>query len=90
MNTQARSFDQLATRMGFTGILQGHYVSEKVYGFIQKVDGAMSAAKILVQRWVSNSAGRRELARLDAHMLRDIGLEPYEVQREISKPFWRS
>lgn len=90
MNTQARSFDQLATRMGFTGILQGHYVSEKVYSFVQKVDGAMSATKSLLQRWVRNSTGRKELARLDARMLRDIGLEPFEAQREISKPFWRS
>jgi uncharacterized protein YjiS (DUF1127 family) len=90
MNTQARSFDQHATRMGFTGILQGHYISEKVYGFIQMVEGAMSSVKNLVQRWVRNSTGRKELARLDAHMLRDIGLEPFEVQREISKPFWRS
>lgn len=90
MNTNTRGFEFHAIRFGFNGILHGHYVSEKVYSFIQMVEGAMSSAKSLVQRWVRNSTGRKELARLDARMLRDIGLEPFEVQREISKPFWRS
>jgi len=90
MNTNERGFEFHAIRFGFNGILQGHYVSEKVYNLIQKVEGAMSFTKSLVQRWVRNSAGRKDLARLDARMLRDIGLEPFEAQREINKPFWRS
>jgi uncharacterized protein YjiS (DUF1127 family) len=32
---------------------------------------------------------RRILARLDQHMLRDIGLSPDEVRTESTKPFWR-
>ena len=32
---------------------------------------------------------RRLLARLDAHLLRDIGLSPDEAQSEAAKPFWR-
>ena len=32
---------------------------------------------------------RRTLARLDAHLLRDIGLSPDDAQSEAAKPFWR-
>jgi uncharacterized protein YjiS (DUF1127 family) len=32
---------------------------------------------------------RRLLARLDPHLLRDIGLSPEDAQAEASKPFWR-
>lgn len=34
-------------------------------------------------------AERYRLAQLDAHMLRDIGLDPQEARRECSKPFWQ-
>jgi uncharacterized protein YjiS (DUF1127 family) len=32
---------------------------------------------------------RRLLARLDPHLLRDIGLSPDDAQSEAAKPFWR-
>ena len=32
---------------------------------------------------------RRQLARLDDYMLRDIGLSRADVEPEIKKPFWR-
>lgn len=32
---------------------------------------------------------RNRLARLDAHLLRDIGLDPQEARRECAKPFWQ-
>jgi uncharacterized protein YjiS (DUF1127 family) len=32
---------------------------------------------------------RRLLSRLDAHILRDIGLSENDAQREAAKPFWR-
>lgn len=36
------------------------------------------------QRWRS----RRALAELDDHLLRDCGITPAQVDREIDKPFW--
>ncbi len=33
---------------------------------------------------------RTELARMNAHMLRDIGMTFAEAEREASKPFWRA
>lgn len=31
---------------------------------------------------------RRALGRLDAHLLKDIGLEPRHVRQELARPFW--
>ena len=39
--------------------------------------------------WMERSKQRRELARLDDHMLEDIGYSRTEVQKEIAKPFWK-
>jgi uncharacterized protein YjiS (DUF1127 family) len=33
---------------------------------------------------------RRLLARLDAHLLRDIGLSPEAARTECAKPFWQA
>jgi len=43
----------------------------------------------LLARWRRRAADRRNLARLDDFMLRDIGLARADVEMEISKPFWR-
>lgn len=32
---------------------------------------------------------RLRLGHLDAHLLRDIGLDPQEARRECAKPFWQ-
>jgi uncharacterized protein YjiS (DUF1127 family) len=42
-----------------------------------------------LQRWRERAYSRRELARFDRRMLRDIGVAPYDAGREIAKPFWR-
>jgi uncharacterized protein YjiS (DUF1127 family) len=39
--------------------------------------------------WHGRWQQRRRLARLDARMLRDIGLTRDEARREIRKPFWQ-
>jgi len=39
--------------------------------------------------WHDRRRQRLALARLDYRMLRDIGLSYADVDREISKPFWR-
>ena len=33
---------------------------------------------------------RRALARLDARLLRDVGISPEQAQAEAAKPFWRA
>jgi uncharacterized protein YjiS (DUF1127 family) len=40
--------------------------------------------------WHRRSASRGDLARLDAHGLRDIGLTRFEAECECAKPFWQA
>jgi uncharacterized protein YjiS (DUF1127 family) len=44
----------------------------------------------LVLTWFERARQRRELSRLSAHMLKDIGLTRADVEAELAKPFWRS
>ena len=39
--------------------------------------------------WRRRGKSRRDLARLDPRMLRDIGLSPKQAARESDKWFWR-
>ncbi len=40
--------------------------------------------------WVQRYQSRRDLARLEGHLLDDIGLTPQEARVESRKWFWRS
>jgi uncharacterized protein YjiS (DUF1127 family) len=42
----------------------------------------------LLARLAARTQMRRQLAQLDERQLRDIGVSPIEVRREIIKPFW--
>ncbi len=44
---------------------------------------------LMLADWDAHRRSRRALGRLDAHLLRDIGLSPDHVQAECAKPFWR-
>lgn len=39
--------------------------------------------------WHERAGLRRAMARLDDHILRDIGLTRQDVELELIKPFWR-
>ena len=43
----------------------------------------------LMLLWMERADQRRQLARLDSHLLKDIGVTRPEAAREASKPFWR-
>lgn len=49
---------------------------------------AVAMAQVVVN-WEIRRQTRRNLAKLDPHLLRDIGLQPHAVQAECEKPFWR-
>jgi len=40
--------------------------------------------------WLRRLRNRHELARLDEAQLRDVGLNPEVVRREVAKPFWQA
>jgi uncharacterized protein YjiS (DUF1127 family) len=42
----------------------------------------------LVRAWRERRRMRRELRWIDAHLLRDAGLDPAEARAEARKPFW--
>ncbi|MCX8509216.1 MAG: DUF1127 domain-containing protein [Rhodobacteraceae bacterium] len=52
-------------------------------------NGLLQTMIRLATTWQTRMRARRALARLDAHMLRDIGLDPLTAERESCRPFWR-
>jgi len=52
--------------------------------------GAFTAFANVIDTWRERNRERRELALLDARSLRDLGLNPSNVQFEVNKPFWRA
>jgi uncharacterized protein YjiS (DUF1127 family) len=51
--------------------------------------GSTSWLSRMVGTWRRRISERQALARLDYRDLRDVGLSGWEVDRELSKPFWR-
>ena len=41
----------------------------------------------LLARWYDRHMQRRDLAEIDDHLLRDLGLTPQDVRRECAKSF---
>ncbi len=50
----------------------------------------LAAAFALIGTWHDRARERRELARLDERLLRDIGVSRYDALAEARKPFWRA
>jgi uncharacterized protein YjiS (DUF1127 family) len=51
--------------------------------------GRVMRALTTLREWRRRAKGRRELARLDERMLRDIGVTRAEAVFLSSKPFWK-
>ena len=45
-------------------------------------------AVALLKTWAVRARSRRHLARLEPHMLRDIGVPDFEARVETQRPFW--
>ena len=54
------------------------------------VEPGLPAPVRLLLKIIRRLRARRELAALDADQLRDVGLDPDMIRREIAKPFWRT
>jgi uncharacterized protein YjiS (DUF1127 family) len=44
----------------------------------------------LLARWYDRYRQRLDLAEIDEHLLRDLGLTPEDVRRECAKSFWQA
>lgn len=51
--------------------------------------GTFTAFNEILATWRRRARERNELARLDRHTIRDLGLSEGDVLFEASKPFWR-
>ncbi|PJF10904.1 DUF1127 domain-containing protein [Pseudorhodobacter sp. MZDSW-24AT] len=48
------------------------------------------AAAVRVMAWETRQRTRKDLRRLDGHLLRDIGVDPLTAEAEASRRFWES
>jgi len=51
--------------------------------------GAFRGSFACIRLWKARARQRRRLSRLDAYLLRDIGVSAEDAAREAAKPFWR-
>ena len=51
--------------------------------------GLIQTLTRIVNAWQQRIRARRALSLLDAHLLRDIGLDPFTAEREATRPFWQ-
>ncbi len=58
--------------------------------FVHAVDGGLDSMVDTLLSWQRRHKDRMHLMALDDRLLRDIGISPADVDREASKPFWRS
>lgn len=58
-------------------------------GILRAFSKILLAAVVIIELWMERARQRRQLARLDEFQLKDIGLSRADVEKEVSRPFWR-
>lgn len=46
-------------------------------------------AAVMVMAWETRARTRKHLRNLDAHLLKDIGVDPYSAGTEADRRFWQ-
>ncbi|MGE5146466.1 MAG: DUF1127 domain-containing protein [Candidatus Eiseniibacteriota bacterium] len=73
----------------WTLTLERKHLGHAGAGLLRRLSAAAVRATDTVYLWLERARDRDKLAGLDAHILKDIGIGRSEIEREISKPFWR-
>jgi uncharacterized protein YjiS (DUF1127 family) len=60
------------------------------HGFSTPLAGSLGALGHVIATWRGRARMRKELTMLDRRMMRDLALNPGDIEFEISKPFWRA
>jgi uncharacterized protein YjiS (DUF1127 family) len=68
---------------------RGTYLPKGECSACRMVVALLNDAASLARLWSRRRNERRMLAAFDWRTLRDIGVTPSEMAREINKPFWR-
>ena len=69
---------------------RGPYARQDEMSLCRGIAELVQAGLVQIRVWGKRARARRELARLDLRMLRDIAVTPSEAERECGKPFWRA
>lgn len=76
-------------KLDITQIFEGLDISGAVYNFITRVEQYAISVNNTISTWIKRAKDRKQLANMNDHMLKDIGLYRHEVQYEASKYFWQ-
>ena len=66
------------------------YATRNWSRFVHAVDDGLESVVDTLLTWQRRHKDRMHLMALDDRLLRDIGISTADVDREASKPFWRS
>jgi uncharacterized protein YjiS (DUF1127 family) len=58
--------------------------------FSAKLSALLREAVATPHQWAQRRHERRALLQLDDHMLRDIGIDRFQVEEMAARPFWRA
>jgi uncharacterized protein YjiS (DUF1127 family) len=86
-----RHFAEMATEFRWTEVARGKGASRTRTNF--REPRIADEIVRLLSLWRTRNAERRllaELAALDDHTLRDIGIDCADLRLQVSKPFWRA
>lgn len=72
-----------------SSFLDSTAISARVYAIVLLAERSALSMKETLAVWAGRVHGRKDLARLTVRQLEDIGLEPFQAQAEINKPFWK-
>ena len=64
-------------------------IAALIFAAVERIEGIGVGIGKAVGTWVRRSNERRALAMMNPRLLRDIGLTPYDVEKEVSKFFWQ-
>lgn len=83
MNTRSLSYDADADAdLGSAHAIRTRDWAARMEAFLVRLFDTLG-------EWRDRAASRRALAKLDARMLADIGLDPATAETEAMKQFWR-
>lgn len=79
---QRRAYDLAGYPAGVTG--------GGISGLWQSIRRRIDAIDRTLALWHARAESRREMARLDEQLLKDLRLDAVELDKEARKPFWRA